>query len=153
MAEWDYDVIIVGYGPVGACAALLLADARLRVAVLERSTEPVVLPRAVGLDGESVRAFQRIGHGDAVAAILQPPREVDRVCFTNSKHEVLFGLDIPTFGANGWRDTSFFDQPELEALLRELVDEQESIDVFLGREVLPGTEHLGVGLLQDIIRC
>ena len=53
-----YDVAIVGYGPVGALASLLLAEEGLRVAVLERSTEPVVLPRAVGLDGESVRAFE-----------------------------------------------------------------------------------------------
>ena len=136
MAPRKYDVIIVGYGPVGASAALLLAEAGLRVAVLERSTEPVVLPRAVGLDGESVRAFQRIGLGETVAAILQPPREVDRVCFTNSKHEPLFGLDIPRVGANGWRDTAFFDQPELEALLRELVEQRERIDVFLGREVV-----------------
>ena len=84
----DVDVAIVGYGPVGAFASLLLADAGLRVAILERSTEPVVLPRAVGLDGESVRAFQRIGLGDTINAILQPPREKDEVCFTNSRREV-----------------------------------------------------------------
>ncbi len=71
-SDAQYDVAIVGYGPVGALASLLLAEEGLRVAVLERSTEPVVLPRAVGLDGESVRAFQRIGQGDTVAAILQP---------------------------------------------------------------------------------
>ena len=132
----EYDVAIVGYGPVGAFFALLLADAGLRVAVLERSTEPVVLPRAVGLDGESVRAFQRIGAGGPVASILQAPRDVDRVCFTDSEHTELFGVDLPKIGVNGWRDTAFFDQPELEALLRELVAERERIDVFLGREVM-----------------
>ncbi len=132
----EYDVAIVGYGPVGAFSALLLAEAGLQVAILERSRKPVVLPRAVGLDGESVRAFQRIGLGATVAAILQPPREVDRVCFTDSKHQPLFGLDIPKYGANGWRDTAFFDQPELEALLRELVAGRERIDVFFGREVV-----------------
>jgi len=132
----QYDVAIVGYGPVGAFSALLLAEEGLRVAILERSTEPVVLPRAVGLDGESVRAFQRIGLGGPVAGILQAPREVDRVCFTDSSHTELFGVDLAKIGVNGWRDTAFFDQPELEALLREFVAEREEIDVFLGREVV-----------------
>ncbi len=114
----DPDVAIVGLGPVGAFAGLLLADAGLRVAILERSREPVVLPRAVGLDGESVRAFQRIGLGDEIAALLQPPRERDAVYFTDSRRNELFGLEFPSTGHNGWRDMAFFDQPELEALLR-----------------------------------
>ena len=136
MSQIDYDVAIVGYGPVGAFTALLLADAGLRVAILERSRELVILPRAVGLDGESVRAFQRIGLGDEVAAILQPPRERDAIHFTNSRREPLFGTEFPKVGAFGWRDIAFFDQPELEALLRELVAREERIDVFLGREVV-----------------
>lgn len=65
----DVDVAIVGFGPVGALVALLLDDAGLRVAILERSVEPVVLPRAVGLDGESLRAFQRIGLGDRKSVV------------------------------------------------------------------------------------
>ncbi len=105
--------------------ALLLDDAGHRVAILERSVEPVVLPRAVNLDGESVRSFQRVGLGDTVAAILQPARDVDRVSFTNSRREPLFGLDIPRVGGNGWRDMAFFDQPELEALLREVIAKRE----------------------------
>jgi 3-(3-hydroxy-phenyl)propionate hydroxylase len=136
MSRPEVDVAIVGFGPVGAFTALLLAEAGLRVRIFERSLEPVVLPRAVGLDGESLRAFQRIGHGEPVAAILQPPRELDEVCFTNSRRERLFGVAIPRHGMNGWRDISFFDQPELEALLRELVAGSERIDVRLGQEVV-----------------
>ncbi len=136
MTEGRYDVAVVGYGPVGAFTALLLADAGLRVAILERSRAIVDLPRAVGLDGESVRAFQRIGRGDAVAAILQPPRERDAIHFTNSKREPLFGMEMAPVGAFGWRDIALFDQPELEALLRGFVDADARIDVFLGREVV-----------------
>jgi 3-(3-hydroxy-phenyl)propionate hydroxylase len=130
-----YDVAIVGYGPVGALTALELAYAGLRVVVLERSREPVVLPRAVGLDGESVRAFQRIGFGDEVAGICQPAREKDEVVFTNSRREALFGMTMPTIGSNGWRDMAFFDQPELEAMLRDLVSKDDHIDVLVGYEV------------------
>jgi 3-(3-hydroxy-phenyl)propionate hydroxylase len=135
-ASFEFDVAIVGYGPVGAFAGLLLADAGLRVGILERSREPVVLPRAVGLDGESVRSFQRIGLGDEVAELLQPPRERDRVCFTDSKRQELFGVDFPRYGLNGWRDTAFFDQPELEAFLRGRVSQHERVEVLMGQEVV-----------------
>ena len=135
MSTENYDVLIVGYGPVGALTALELADAGLRVVILERSKDPVILPRAVGLDGESVRAFQRIGFGDEVAGLCQPPREKDDVVFTNSRREPLFGTTLPKIGMNGWRDVAFFDQPELEAMLREFVAKQDLIEVFLGCDV------------------
>lgn len=149
MTVAEYDVAIVGYGPVGALSALLLAGSGLRVAVLERSREPVVLPRAVGLDGESMRTFQRLGFAEAVEAILQPPREKDVVCFTNSRREPLFGLEIPKHGLSGWRDVAFFDQPELEALLRAQVARCERIDVFLGREVTAIEQGPDGAVLRD----
>ena len=129
------DVVIVGLGPVGSLLALLLADAGHHVVVLERSTEPVVLPRAVALDGEAMRTFQRVGLAEKVAAILQPSRDPDEVCFANSKRQKLFGSKLPACGPNGWRDLAFFDQPELEALLREEVAKRDQIDVRLGCEV------------------
>ena len=70
----EFDVAIVGYGPVGACCALQLAYAGLRVLVLERSAELVALPRAIGLEGVSLRGFQRLGLSKAVVGILQPGR-------------------------------------------------------------------------------
>jgi 3-(3-hydroxy-phenyl)propionate hydroxylase len=136
MAEPDFDVAVVGFGPVGAFSGLLLAEAGLRVAILERSRDPVILPRAVGLDGESMRAFQRIGLGDAVAAILQPRRDKEIVCFTDSRRRPHFGLELPAYGMNGWRDVAFFDQPELEALLRERIERSKRITTFLGHEVV-----------------
>jgi len=134
-SERAYDVAIVGYGPVGAFAALLLTEAGLRVAILERGTEIMPLPRAVGLDGESMRAFQRIGLGDAVNEIVQPAREKDRVCFTDSQRNEHFGLELPVRGMNGWRDVLYFDQPELELLLRERVAAEGRIEELLAHEV------------------
>lgn len=132
----DFDVAIVGYGPVGALAALLLAEAGVRVAILERARGVLELPRAVGLDGETLRTFQRIGLAEHVAAILQPPREKNEVCFTDSRRQPLFGLEIPLYGRNGWPDVAFFDQPELEALLRGHVARRDTVEVMLGREVV-----------------
>ena len=132
----EFDVAIVGFGPVGALAALSLADAGLRILILERSYEPAQLPRAVGLDGETLRAFQRLGLGDEVFACCQPPRVPNQIGFANSRLEPLFGLDVPPLGPNGWCDLLFFDQPELEVLLREIVARDERIDVRLGHNVV-----------------
>jgi 3-(3-hydroxy-phenyl)propionate hydroxylase len=132
----DHDVAIVGLGPVGAFTALLLAESGLRVAVYEASTEPVVLPRAVGLDGESVRSFQRVGRSDAISKLLQPPRANDALAFTNSRREPHFEVPLPGRGPNGWRENAFFDQPELEAEIREFVRANSNIEVFLGHEAV-----------------
>ena len=136
MDEGRFDAAIVGYGPVGAMTALQLADAGLRVVILERGTELMDIPRAVGIDGEAMRAFQRLGLAERVEAVVQPRREHEEFCFTDSKRTKLFGMSFPPVGPTGWRDIAFFDQPELEALMREIVAERrDSIDVREGLEV------------------
>jgi 3-(3-hydroxy-phenyl)propionate hydroxylase len=141
MSDFDADVCVVGCGPVGAAAAILFARAGLRVRVLDRSTEVYDLPRGVLLDGETVRAFQRIGLGDEVAGLLQPWRDGDAAVFTDSRHEPLFGIDMPPSGSNGWRDGAFFDQPELEGWLRRTMAAEPKVDARFGHEV--------TGLAQD----
>lgn len=135
-APAEADAVVVGLGPVGALTALLLAEEGLSVIVCEKSTKCVELPRAVALDGESVRAFQRIGRAGPVSRLLQAPRNPDLCAFTDSKRNTLFALDISQPGPNGWRDIAFFDQPELEAYLRAEVRAHSRIDVRLGLEVV-----------------
>ena len=54
-------VIVVGAGPAGCTAALLLAGYGIPVTLLERHTHPHPLPRAVHLDDEVARTLDRIG--------------------------------------------------------------------------------------------
>jgi 3-(3-hydroxy-phenyl)propionate hydroxylase len=130
-----FDVAIVGYGPVGAMAALQLARAGASVVLIDRTTGILDIPRAVGIDGEAMRAFQRLGMAEEVDAIVQPRREKEELYFTNSKRERLFGMDMPPRGVAGWRDIAFFDQPQLEAVLREKIASRGDIEVLLGVEV------------------
>ncbi len=130
-----FDAAIVGYGPVGAMTALQLADAGLRTVILERRDEIFDIPRAVGLDSEAMRAFQRLGLAEDVDAIVQSPRPGEEFWFTDSKRQRLFGMTLPAMGPNGWRELVFFDQPELETLLRKKIAERGDIEVRLGFEV------------------
>ncbi|HEY2773794.1 MAG TPA: bifunctional 3-(3-hydroxy-phenyl)propionate/3-hydroxycinnamic acid hydroxylase [Candidatus Binatia bacterium] len=129
------DVCVVGCGPVGAAAAILLARSGLTACVVDRSTAVYDLPRAVLLDGETVRVFQRIGLGDEVDSLLQPWREGDAAVFTDSARNALFGLDMPSSGSNGWRDGAFFDQPELEGWMRAQMRKEPKVDALFGHEV------------------
>ncbi|MFN2427577.1 MAG: bifunctional 3-(3-hydroxy-phenyl)propionate/3-hydroxycinnamic acid hydroxylase [Candidatus Binatia bacterium] len=134
-APRTHDVVIVGCGPVGAGAAILLARAGLRVVIVDRSLAVYELPRAVFLDGETVRAFQRIGLGEEIARLLQPWRAGEAAYFTDSKRNAHFGVEMPRYGVNGWRDGAFFDQPEFEARLRELMALEPNVEALLGHEV------------------
>lgn len=141
MSSHAADVAIVGLGPVGGLLALLLAEEGLEVIVCERETALIELPRAVGLDGESTRAFQRIGRADDIAGVVQPRRDVETICFTDSKRQRLFGIDMVEDGPHGYRDISFFDQPELEAYLRAEIQRHPCVDVRLGCEVVEVRDH------------
>ncbi len=146
----SYDIAIVGYGPVGAMTALQMAHAGLRVLILERDTEVLDIPRAVGLDGESMRAFQRLGLAEQVEAVVQPRREDEELTFTDSKRNRLFGMQFPPVGPLGWRDIAFFDQPQLEALLRQIIAERGDVTVEDGLEVTRIEQHArGVTLTAD----
>ena len=65
-------VIVVGAGPAGCTAALLLADFGIPVTLLERHTQPHPLPRAVHLDDEVARTLDRIGVSEGFLARSRP---------------------------------------------------------------------------------
>ena len=56
-----YDVAIVGFGPVGAMLANLLARRGLAVAVVERTAAVYDKPRAISIDHEALRILQAVG--------------------------------------------------------------------------------------------
>src|SRR5690242_4956711 len=54
-------VAVVGAGPVGVTAANLLGTYGVSTLIVDRETEVVDYPRAVGVDDESLRTFQTAG--------------------------------------------------------------------------------------------
>ena len=60
----EFDVVIVGAGPVGLWLACELALAKVKVAVLERRTERVKQSRALGMQGRTLEVFALRGLAD-----------------------------------------------------------------------------------------
>ena len=67
-----YDALIVGFGPVGATMANLLARRGLHVGVVEAEREIYDKPRAITHDHEVMRIYQACGLADRIAAFTAP---------------------------------------------------------------------------------
>lgn len=132
-------VVIVGAGPTGLTAATLLGQYGVECQVLERWESIYPLPRAVALDDEIYRVLARLGLRDRFAAIswrCEGLRLLDRTMRVLAE----FSRDA-TQGRHGFPQESMFDQPELEAILRENLKRYGSVTIRGGVKV--------VGLAQD----
>jgi 3-(3-hydroxy-phenyl)propionate hydroxylase len=139
----DYDVAVVGLGPVGATLTNLLALRGLKVLCLDREASIYGLPRAVQVDGECLRVFQTLGISEALAPHISP---VPGMRFVDPAGKLLVDWSRPTeVGPQGWCASYRFHQPELESCLRARLDADPNVDVRVRREVFsvePKADHV-----------
>lgn len=109
-------VVIVGAGPTGVTAALLLARYGIPTVVLDRWTEIYARPRAVHLDDEVHRILGRLGVDEEFTAISRPARGL-RLVDRDLRVLAEFARDDAA-GVHGYPQANMFDQPALEGLLR-----------------------------------
>ena len=126
-------VIVVGAGPAGCTAALLLADSGIPVTLLERYRQPHPLPRAVHLDDEVARVLDRIGVSEGFLARSRPGSGLRLL---DGRHRVMaeFSRDQQP-GQHGFPQANMFHQPDLEELLLAQVGQHPLISLRRGAEV------------------
>ena len=127
-----FDVVQIGYGPVSQVLALMLARAGHRVAVVERYSEPYVLPRAVCIDHEAARILRAIGLGEGLDRVSQPGPLYQ---WFNAEWEELLCIDWTKGSVSGGPEVNFVHQPSLEAEFRAKIPELPNVELNLGWEL------------------
>src|SRR5271165_2762800 len=126
-------VIIVGAGPAGCTAALLLAGYGIPVTLLERYTQPHPLPRAVHLDDEVARTLDRIGVSEGFLARSRPGSGLRLL---DAGHRVMAEFHREHQASqHGFPQANMFHQPDLEELMLARVEAHPLIDLRRGAEV------------------
>jgi 3-(3-hydroxy-phenyl)propionate hydroxylase len=127
----EVDVVIVGYGPVGAAIAGLLGGYGVRTLVVDKLPDIWMSPRAIALDNEALRILQMVGlPEDAFAKEVIPQVRM---------HCPLFGefARINTAGTvDGHPKLVTFYQPELERALRDHAERQLGVTARTGVEMV-----------------
>ena len=126
------DVLVVGAGPCGMTLANLLGLYGVRAVVLDRDTEVMDFPRAVGIDDESLRTCQQIGLVTEVLA--------DMIQNTPIRYHTSWGRCFahvkPSAQPFGWPRRNLFLQPMFEASLRSGVTRFASVEARYGHELV-----------------
>jgi len=142
-------VLVVGGGPVGVAAAVMLAQRGVRALVVERHAGVYPLPRAVHLDDEVYRILADMGLADAFARITMPTlgmRIVDAALTPMAEFE-----RSQPVGVHGFPPANMFDQPELEVLLRDAL-EAEPLAHIEGSTELVDLRQMADGRVEAVLR-
>ena len=67
--QTDYNVIVAGYGPVGACAANLLGYYNINSLIIDKEKEIYTLPRAITWDDECRRIIVPCNFADKIDCV------------------------------------------------------------------------------------
>ncbi|MCM3764464.1 bifunctional 3-(3-hydroxy-phenyl)propionate/3-hydroxycinnamic acid hydroxylase [Neobacillus niacini] len=138
MKNENFDVAIVGYGPVSKLLAALLGQKGWKVGVYERFQKAYPLPRAVHFDDETARILQSVIPASEIERIIDVAEDLYTWC--NAERKILLEIDFSMFGVSGWPGHMFFNQPELEEVLDRACQEQPTVSVNFGKEAIGLTE-------------
>ena len=137
---FDCDVLIAGYGPVGATLAALLGQSGISVLVVEPEPAIYPLPRAAHLDHEILRIFQAIGIQHSVAPHMRHAPDYE---FRTADGATLMRIEREgVMGASGWPVSVNVYQPGIEEAIRAAVADLPNVRLVMGRRVTSfGQDH------------
>ena len=133
MAEREVDVVVAGFGPVGATVTALLANAGLSVLAVDRDPQPYPLPRAAATDDDAIRVWQTIDglDGRLTESMIREPQVSYR---TTGGREFARVLELAKT-ASGHPGLALFYQPWLEDEIGRTASAPENVELRRGVEM------------------
>ena len=122
-------VAICGAGPAGLTLAHLLGGEGIDVILLEKLAQTVTEPRAIAIDGESLRTLQKTGLLPGFAQEILDGLEAE---YVNGDGELLFSAGSPELRPYGFATVNSFDQPTLDSYLARSLCKRESVSLLFG---------------------
>jgi 2-polyprenyl-6-methoxyphenol hydroxylase-like FAD-dependent oxidoreductase len=93
----EYQVLIVGAGPVGLTLAIDLGQRGVRCLLIEEQSEPRRLPKMERCNARTMEIYRRLGLADAIRAAGAPlDARMDIVICTNMAEEPILRLNYPS---------------------------------------------------------
>lgn len=126
------DVLVVGAGPTGMTAAVLLAAHGVRVTVLEMRETTSDEPKAISIDDEALRTYQQAGIAEDIMGIIVPGTGTR---YYDAENQPLFQARAPVPYRLGFPFKNPFAQPELERVLAGTLERHSLVDLRFGHRV------------------
>ena len=127
------EVLVVGAGPVGMTAAALLASHGVPVTVIEKNATTADDPKAISLDDESLRVYQRAGIASDVLQVIVPGTGTR---YYDADNEPVFHGGAPVPYRSGFPFKNPFAQPALERVLRSTLERHPLVDLRFSTELV-----------------
>jgi len=109
--EYDYDVVVAGYGPTGQATASILSRLGHRVCVFEKFPTLYGQPRLCTVDGETARIIQAAGDVDRAFRVSSWCRKYD---LEDVNGELITRMDWSDLHICGYPGRISFFQPDVE---------------------------------------
>lgn len=135
------DAVVIGAGPVGLTAALLLERQGLRVALIEQRSTREPMLGAVALDDESLRIWQACGLSEEIEDDWASGQQGQVVCEYLDARGRPFIQIRRTDSDLGYPHAVCVDLTSIVAKLRQRVEKQTSVELYSGCTMRAITQH------------
>lgn len=125
------DVVVLGAGPTGLTAALLLAAYGVDAVLVERHRCTTELPRAIAIDDEYMRLLSRLGLGEQLRSHTSVPFGIHFISPLGFETVRVPGFVTPI----GFGNRNAVLQPVLEKLLLQKLRGSRHVKVCFGADV------------------
>jgi putative polyketide hydroxylase len=142
---FDVPVLIVGGGPVGLTASILLSRLGIRSLLVERHAGTAILPKARGINARTMEMYRQIGIEQAIRDAGLPTERTGFIVWTESLTGKEIERRVPGRMAPANRGASpvlncLCAQDDLEPVLRRFAEAEELAELRFNAEMTAATQ-------------